>query len=88
MGDVDFEVLVRVGFVSIAVQGERFPLGRKRGVGDKVSEGVTASRLVGREQVGWDGMVDHSGEGRYKVVRGDVAYWGVLRVVWWNMCGV
>ena len=28
MGDVDFEVLVRVGFASIAVQGERFPLGR------------------------------------------------------------
>jgi len=49
MGDVDFEVLVRVGFASIAVQGERFPLGRKRGVGDKVSEGVTASRLVRRE---------------------------------------
>jgi len=60
MGDVDFKVFVRVGFASIAIQGERFPLGRKMGVGDKVSEGVTASGLVGREQVRWDGMVDHS----------------------------
>jgi len=33
MGDVDFEVLVRVGFASIAVHSEKFPLGRKRGVG-------------------------------------------------------
>jgi len=88
MGDVDFEVLVRVGFASIAVQGERFPLGRKRGVGDKVGEGVTAFGLVGREQMGWDGVSDHSGEGGGKVVRGDVACWKVLRVVWWNMCGV
>ena len=46
------KVFVRVGLTSIAVQGERFPLGRKRGVGDKVGEGVTASGLVGREQVG------------------------------------
>jgi len=49
MGDVDFEVFVKVSFASIAIQGERFPLGRKRGVGDKVGEGVTASGLVGRE---------------------------------------
>jgi len=56
MGDVDFKVLVRVGFASIAIQGERFPLGWKRGVGDKVSEGVTASGLVGGAgEVGWDG---------------------------------
>jgi len=47
-----------------------------------------ASGLVGREQVGWDGMVDHSGEGGGKVVRGDVGCWKVLWVVWWNMCGV
>ena len=51
MGDVDLKVFVRVGFASIAIQGERFPLGWKRGVGNKVSEGVTASGLVGREQV-------------------------------------
>jgi len=75
MGDVDFEVFVRDGFASIAVRGERFPLGRKRGVGDKVGEGVTTSGLVGREQVGWDGLSDHSGEGGGKVVMGDMACW-------------
>jgi len=32
----------------------------------------------------WDGMVDHSGEGGGKIVRGDVGCWEVL----WNMCGV
>ena len=63
MDDVDFEVLVRVGFANITVQGERFPLGRKRGVGDKVGEGVTTFGLVGWERMGRDGMVDHSGEG-------------------------
>jgi len=88
MGDVDFKVLVRVGFASIVIQGERFPLGRKGGVGDKVSEGVTSPRLVGREQVRWDGMVDHSGECGGEVVRGDVGCRKVLWVVWWNMGGV
>jgi len=88
MGDVDFKVLVKVRLASIAVQGERFPLSRKRSVGDKVSKGVTASGLVGREQVRWDGMVDHSGEGGGEVVRGDVRCRKVLWVVWWNMCGV
>jgi len=88
MGDVDFKVLVRVGFASIAIQGERFPLGQKSGVGDKVSEGVTTFGLMGREQVRWDGMVDHSGEGGGEVMRGDVSCWKVLRVVWLNMCGV
>jgi len=39
MGDVDLKVFVRVGFASIAIQGERFPLGWKGGVGDKISEG-------------------------------------------------
>ena len=33
----------------------------------------------------WDGMVDHSGEGRGKIVRGDVGCWEVLWVVLWNM---
>jgi len=47
MGDVDLKVFVRVGFASIAIQGERFPLGWKRGVGNKVSEGVTSPGLVG-----------------------------------------
>ena len=49
MGDVDFEVLIRVNFASIAVQGEGFPLGRKMSVGDEVGEGVATSGLVGRE---------------------------------------
>jgi len=49
---------------------------------------VTTFGLVGREQMGWDGMVDHSEKGRGKVVRGDVGCWKVLWVVWWNMCGV
>jgi len=49
MGDVDFEVLIRVGFASIAIQGERFPLGGERGVGDEVGKGVTTFGLVGRE---------------------------------------
>jgi len=61
MGDVDFEVFVMVGFNDVAVQCEGFPLGRKWGVGDKISEGVVTS-----------GLVDHSGEGGGKVVRGDV----------------
>jgi len=63
MGDVYFEGFIRVGFVGVAVQREGFPLGRKGGVGDKVGEGVTTSGLVGREQMRWDGMVDHGREG-------------------------
>jgi len=46
MGDVDFKVFVRVGFTSVAVQCEGFPLGGKGGVGDEVSEGVATSGLV------------------------------------------
>jgi len=49
MGDVYFEVFIRVGFAGVTVQREGFPLGRKGGVGDKVGEGVTTSGLVGRE---------------------------------------
>jgi len=67
MGDVYFEVFIRVDFAGVAVQREGFPLGRKGGVGDKVSEGVTTSGLVAREQIRWDGMIDHSGEGGGKV---------------------
>jgi len=58
MGDVDFEVFIGVSFASIAVQGERFPLGGERGVGDEIGEGVTTSGLVQKEQMGWDGMSD------------------------------
>jgi len=70
MGDVDFEVFVRVGFASVAVQCKGFPLGRKGGVGDKIGEGVATFGLVGLERMERDGMVDHSGEGGGKVVRG------------------
>jgi len=88
MGDVNFEVFIRVGFTGIAIQCEGFPLGKKGGVGDKVDEGMTTSGLVGWEQMGRDGMVDHSGEGEGKVVRGDVGCREVLWVVRWNMCSV
>jgi len=88
MGDVYFEVFIRVGFASVVVQREGFPLGRKEGVGDKVGEGMTTSGLVGREQMRWDEMVDHSGQGGGKVVRGDVGCWQVLGVVGWYACSV
>jgi len=88
MGDVYFEVFIRVSFADVAVQRERIPLGRKGGVGDKVGEGVTTFGLVGREQMWWDRMVDHSREGGGKVVRGDVGCWKVMWVVRWYMCSV
>ena len=88
MSDVYFEVFIRVGFASVVVQREGFPLGRKEGVGDKVGEGMTTSGLVGREQMRWDEMVDHSGQGGGKVVRGDVGCWQVLGVVGWYACSV
>ena len=46
MGDVDFKMFVGVGFTSVAVQCEGFPLGGKGGVGDEVVEGAATSRLV------------------------------------------
>ena len=46
MGDVDFKMFVGVGFTSVAVQCEGFPLDEKGGVGDEVSEGVATSGLV------------------------------------------
>jgi len=67
MGYVYFEVFIRVSFVGVAVQREWFPLGRKGGVGDKVSKGMMASGLVRWEQMRWDEMVDHSGEGGGKL---------------------
>ena len=88
MGDVYFEVFIRISFAGVAVQREEFPLDKKGGVGDKVYEGVTTSRLVGREQMRWDGMVDHSEEGGGKVVRGDVGCWQVLGVVGWYVGSV
>ena len=49
---------------------------------------MTTSGLVGREQMRWDGMVDHGREGGGKVVRGDVGCWKVIWVVGWYMCSV
>ena len=49
---------------------------------------MTTSTLVGREQMRWDGMVDHSGESGGKVVRGDVGCWKVMWVVGWYVCSV
>jgi len=88
MGDVDFEVFVRVGFTSVAVQCEGFPLGRNGGVGDKIGEGVVTLGVVGGGGRGRDGMVDQSGEGGGEVVWGDVGCREVLWVVGWNMCSV
>jgi len=79
MGDVYFEVFIRVGLAGVAVQCEGFPLGRKGSVGDKVDEGMTTSGLVGWERMEMDVMVDHSGEGGGKVLRGDV---GCRKILW------
>ena len=62
MGDVDFQVFFRVGFVGIAIQVERFPLGRERGVSDKIREWVAASRLVRGRDVGWGGWLIKAGK--------------------------
>ena len=60
MGDVDFQVLIRVGFVGIAIKGEWFPLGRERCVSDKICEWVAASGLV-REGM-WGGWLIIAGK--------------------------
>jgi len=46
MGDVDFKMFVGVGFTSVAVQCEGFPLGGKKGVCDEAGEGVATFGLV------------------------------------------
>ena len=51
VGDVELKVFVGVGFTSVTLQCEGFPLGGKGGVSDKVGEGVTTSGLVGWEWV-------------------------------------
>jgi len=58
VGDVDFEVFIGVGFTSVTLQCEGFPLGREGGVGDEVGERVTAPGLVGWKRVGGYGMVE------------------------------
>jgi len=62
MGDVDFQVFVRVGFAGLAIQGEWFPLGRERGVGDKIREWVAASGLVGWGMWGGGGWLIIAGK--------------------------
>ena len=88
MGDVDFQVLIKVGFASIAIQGEWFPLGRERGVGDKIREWVAASGLVRRGHVRWGWVVDHSRKSGGDVVRRNVCCGKILWGIGWNMCGV
>ena len=46
MYDVNFQVFVGVGFASVAIEVEWFPLGRERGVSDKICEWVAASGVV------------------------------------------
>ena len=47
MSDVDFKVFVGIGFTSVTLQCEGFPLGGEGGVSDEVGERVTTSGLVG-----------------------------------------
>ena len=81
MGDVDFKVFIGVGFTSITLQSEGFPLGGEGGVGDEVGERVTTSRLVGWEWVGRYGMVDKGGKSGGEVVRRDVGSREMVKVV-------
>jgi len=78
---VDFEVFVGVGFTSVTLQCEGFPLGGKGGVGDEVGERVTMSGLVGWKRVRRYGMVDEGGKSGGEVVRKDVGSREVVRVV-------
>jgi len=88
VGDVDFEVFIGVGFTSVTLQREGFPLGGDGGVGDEVGERVTALGLVRWERVRRDGVVDEGGKSRGEVVRRDMGSREVVRVVGWDMSGV
>ena len=57
MGDVNFQVFVGVGFASVAIEVEWFPLGWERGVSDKICERVAASGLVGGRMWGGGGWL-------------------------------
>ena len=85
MGDVDFKVFVGVGFPSVTLQCEGFPLGGEGGVGDEVSERVATCGFVGWERVRRYGMVHKSGKSESEVVRRDVGSREVVRVVRWDM---
>jgi len=94
VGDVDFEVFIGVGFTSVTLQREGFPLGGEGGVGDEVGERVTAPGLVRWEWVRRDGMVDKGGKSGGEVVTRDMGSREVVRVVgrdewcvgWWAYC--
>jgi len=81
-------VFIGVDFTSVTLQREGFPLGGKGGVGDEVSERVTAPGLVIWERVRRDGMVDEGGKSGGEVVRRGVGNREVVRVVGWDMSGV
>jgi len=88
MGDVDFKVFIGVSFPSVTLQCEVFPLGGEAGVGDEVSERVTASGMVwllGWERVRRYGIADKGGKSGGEVVRRDVGSGGVVRVIRWDM---
>jgi len=86
--DVNFQVLIGVGFASVTIKVEWFPLGWERGVSDKICEWVAASGLVRGEDVGGGGGVDHGREGGGDVMRRDVGCGKIRRVVGWDVCGV
>ena len=88
VGDVDLEVLIGVGFTSVTLQREGFPLGGEGGVGDEIGERVTAPGLVRWEWVRRDGMVDEGRKGGGEVVRRDMGSREVVGVVRWDMSGV
>jgi len=81
-------MFVRVGFSRVAIEVEGFPLGRERGVSDKIGKRVAASGLVRGGNVGWGWVVDHSRKGGCDVMRRDVGCGKILWVVGWNVCGV
>ena len=57
MCDVNFKVFIGVGFASIAIEVEWFPLGREGGGSDKICEWVAASGLVRGGMWGWGGWL-------------------------------
>ena len=83
MSDVDFKVFVGVGFTSVAVLCEGFPMGGKRVLAMKSVKGWRRLGWCGGS--GWgDRMVDKSGKGGGEVVKGDVGRREVVWVVRWG----
>jgi len=73
MGDIGFDMLVKVRVTTIAFQREGFPLARERGFGDVVDEGITTFVWVC-----WYGMSNSSWEG------GGLVIWGDMCMVGWE----